>query len=126
MRPSLRLALAGLVSIAAAAAGQQLTERDFLRGIDAAHPALAELRAELARAEAARIAAETFADPSLSVEREAPRGEPRQTTASVSWAPALARRSAAVTAALAGEAAARAALDAGVADLRRRAREAWA
>lgn len=103
------------------------TESAFLAAFDENHIAVRSLTEDLARAEAARRRAATVGNPRVEFEREAPEGNPKQTTWTAAWAPPLdGRLGLAREAAEAGLAAARERFAADRLRLRRELRKAYA
>ena len=88
MRRPVAVALLGL-GLAVPAQGQELSEDQYLAGIDEAHPALRALREDLAQAQAARARAGALSNPRLEFWREQPESSPRVTNWSLAWAPPL-------------------------------------
>ena len=70
-------------------AQETLTEAAFMGAIDSEGVAVRALTEDLARAEAARRRSGTLSNPRVEFEREAPEGNPEQTTWTAAWAPPL-------------------------------------
>jgi cobalt-zinc-cadmium efflux system outer membrane protein len=115
------------VVFAGAVEAGPLTEEDFLKSLDATHPARLVLDRELGEALAAERAASALANPDFNLEREAWGEVAQQTTMTLSWAPPiLGGRGPRRAAAQAGVDEARHRADVRRLDLRTRARAAYA
>jgi outer membrane protein TolC len=124
-----RTCVAGLVALLVAplVRGQELTEEEFLAGIDGGHAAVRALTAGTAAAAAAEIRARTPANPRLDYWSERPDANARVTNWTLAWQPPLdGRYGLGKRAAAAGAAAARERHAAGRAEIRRVARKAFA
>lgn len=81
--------LAASVLTGAARAEILLTESEYLRPLDADHPAVLSRARQLAQAEGERARAGKLPNPTLAVEHEAPADQVEQTTFTLEWQPPL-------------------------------------
>lgn len=81
----------GLLALgfASGAAGQELTEEQYLAGVTENHVAVRALQDGLAVAEAARIRAGALSNPRVEFWREQPESNPRLTNWTLAWTPPL-------------------------------------
>lgn len=127
MRVQLLVASVSFWVVSQTSAQETLTEATFLGAIEGDGVAVRALTEDLARAEAARRRAGTLGNPRVEFEREAPEGNPEQTTWTAAWAPPLdGRLGLTREAAEAGLAAARQRFAADRLRLRRELRKAYA
>src|SRR5262245_55814084 len=86
MRHTFAVAVLAL-SLPGQARSQEITEEQYLAGVDDRHPAVRALQEALAAAEAARVRAGTLQNPRVEFWREQPDANPRLTNWTVAWTP---------------------------------------